>query len=845
MPPSPLTYPFSAIVGQDSLKLALLLNAIDPRIGGVLIAGTKGTGKSTAVRAFADLLPDAQVVAGCPYACNPADLTNLCRDCFAQLRAEGTLPTTRRKMRVVQLPLSATEDRLLGALDVESILTRGTKRLQPGLLAEANQNVLYVDEVNLLPDHLTDSLLDAAASGWNVVEREGVSVRHPARFILVGTMNPEEGELRPQILDRFALHVVTDHIVDRRARVDIVRRNIAFEADPVGFSARYAPQQRALRSRITAARRRLPRVAVPPAIYDRVGAFHAQLRVDGHRSDIAAVKAAKALAAFKGREVVTWKEVTRIAPMSLRRRRHDHEVPFDVLTTGEPVATALLSNRTVRVPPRTNVTGLNTPTEEEVLAKLAEPSKPPKRTSPSASRLLTLLGWALIPILIVGITFFASSTLLLIFYRYAGTPLQSIVTPVYTQQVLLATALLSTLAILTLLFKKRRTPHLTYYRRTFDGVSDDPLKRRVVQQTTHSDDLSKAKMYRKRYDQVPLRSLTIPLYASLSRIYKFVLSRGPKLAQTVRQLLGGEARYEFAFDQAIDARRRNLAGRRLKTVTTTQRGRYVWYEFPKRRPWDVALAPTIRAASPYQHVRRRDGLKVRIERRDIRVKVRETRTSLTILLLLDMSESMKGSLANIRKAVQSVHDLAYKKRDRVGLIVFKGSTATVLQHPTTNLNLIVKKLLHVGASDFTPLAAGMFQAWRVLRNEKMRRRDIIPALIIISDGIVNVHLKRPLTPFTREKYLNVAQADVLDAANLLGKDGIKTIVINPAHEDASRKQMQLYYDTIAAKKKKQWLYPTTLLLEIPRLTGGFYYGIGGRGTVERVVLEDAFTAFYR
>jgi magnesium chelatase subunit I len=845
MPPSPLTYPFSAIVGQDTLKLVLLLNAIDPRIGGVLITGTKGTGKSTAVRAFADLLPDARIVQDCPYACNPEDLTNLCRDCFARLRAEGTLPTTRRKMRVVQLPLSATEDRLLGTLDVESVLTRGTKRLHPGLLAEANQNVLYIDEVNLLPDHLTDSLLDAAASGWNVVEREGVSVQHPSRFILVGTMNPEEGELRPQILDRFALHVVTDHIVDRRARVEIVRRNTAFEADPAGFSARFAPQQRELRSRIVAARRLLPRVTVPQPIYEHVGASHAQLRVDGHRPDIATIKAAKALAAFQGREAVTWEEVARVAPLSLRRQRHAHEVPFDVITTGEPVATALLSNRMVKVPPRANVPGLNTPTEGEILAKLAEPSKPPKQTSHTASRLLNILSWALIPIMIVGIMFFISSTLLLIYHRYVGAPLHSIVNTAFTQQVLLSTAL-SALAIIALLFqKRRRAPRLTYYRRTFDGVSDDPLRRHVVQQTAHSDDLLKSKMYRKRYDQVPLKSLTIPLYASLDRIYKFVLSRGPKIAQTMRQLLGGEARYEFAFDQAIDARRRNLAGRRLKTVTSTQRGRYVWYEFPKRRPWDVALAPTIRAASPYQHARRRDGLKVRIERRDIRVKVRETRTSLTILLLLDMSESMKGSLANIRRAVQSVHDLAYKKRDRVGLIVFKGSTATVLQHPTTNLSIIVKKLLHVGASDFTPLAAGMFQAWRVLRNEKMKRRDIIPALIIISDGIVNVHLKRPLTPFTRAKYLNVAQADVLDVANLLVKDGIKTIVINPAHEDASRKQMQLYYDTIAAKKKKQWLSPTALLLEIPRITGGFYYGIGGRGTVESVVLEDAFTAFYR
>src|ERR671939_913627 len=243
-------YPFSAIVGQDKMKLALILNAIHPAIGGVLIRGEKGTGKSTAVRALARLLPELNVVADCIYRCDPDAPESMCPDCRDRLGRGEVLPRARRRMRVVELPINASEDRVVGAIDLEAALKEGSRRFEPGVLAEANRNILYVDEVNLLDDHIVDVLLDAAAMGVNVVEREGVSVMHPARFILVGTMNPEEGELRPQLLDRFGLCVDVEGIRDLDQRISIVERRAGWEDDPAAFYARHAEEEGEVHDRI-------------------------------------------------------------------------------------------------------------------------------------------------------------------------------------------------------------------------------------------------------------------------------------------------------------------------------------------------------------------------------------------------------------------------------------------------------------------------------------------------------------------------------------------------------------------------------------------------------------------
>ena len=324
-----ITFPFTAFVDQEPLKLALILNAINPRIGGVLIRGQKGTGKSTIVRALADLLPEIEVVEGCPFNCNPRDPTNMCESCREMFERGEELPVGKRRMRVITLPLGATEDRVIGTLDIEKAIREGVRALEPGLLAEANQNILYVDEINLLPDHIVDDILDAAASGWNIVEREAVSVAHPSRFILIGTMNPEEGELRPQILDRLALHIAVRGIYDREARVEIIRRNLEFDEDPIGFRKRYESKQLELRDRIIRAREFLSKVVVSEEIMSAVAQACIDLSVDGHRPDIIILRAAKTLAAFEGREKVMPKDVLRVAGMTLshRTRRGGFEEP--------------------------------------------------------------------------------------------------------------------------------------------------------------------------------------------------------------------------------------------------------------------------------------------------------------------------------------------------------------------------------------------------------------------------------------------------------------------------------------------------------------------------------------
>ena len=318
-------YPFSALVGQEDLKLALLLNAVSPEVGGVLVRGEKGTAKSTAVRALARLLPPIRVVVGCPYSCDPETLNP---ECPAGPHPPGA-PAEERPVRLVELPVGASTDRLAGTLDIEKALAHGRKAFEPGLLAAAHRGILYVDEVNLLSDHLVDLLLDVAAMGVNHVEREGVSVRHPSRFILVGTMNPEEGELRPQLLDRFGTTVEVAGSPDPTERVEVVRRRLHHEADPGDFAKKWSTADAELARLVGQARERLGETRVPEEVLYKVAALCAELGVDGLRGDIVTAKTARALAAWEGREEVATEDVRRAALLALshRRRRGPFEQP--------------------------------------------------------------------------------------------------------------------------------------------------------------------------------------------------------------------------------------------------------------------------------------------------------------------------------------------------------------------------------------------------------------------------------------------------------------------------------------------------------------------------------------
>ncbi|MEN9936347.1 MAG: hypothetical protein RLZZ387_2926 [Chloroflexota bacterium] len=333
-------YPFSALVAQERLKRALILNAINPRVGGVLIRGEKGTAKSTAVRGLARLLPHITVVADCPFSCPPDRPAAMCEGCRARHARGEELPVTERATRLVELPVAASEDRVVGSLDLEHALTEGQRRFEPGLLAQANRGLLYVDEANLLDDHLVDVLLDAAAMGTNTVEREGISVSHPARFILVGTMNPEEGELRPQLLDRFGLVVEIGGITDIGGRVAVIERRMGYDADPDAFAAEWHGEEQKLADRIVTARALLPAVQITRNDMATVAALAVELGVDGHRADLAILETARTHAAWSGRTHLSVEDIRTAAELALPHRMRRQ--PFTEVKLDESRVNAIL-----------------------------------------------------------------------------------------------------------------------------------------------------------------------------------------------------------------------------------------------------------------------------------------------------------------------------------------------------------------------------------------------------------------------------------------------------------------------------------------------------------------------
>ncbi|HEX7774711.1 MAG TPA: magnesium chelatase ATPase subunit I [Pyrinomonadaceae bacterium] len=375
------TYPFTAIVGQEEMKLALILNVVDPLIGGVLIMGHRGTGKSTAVRGLADLLPRITVVAGCPYNCDPQDKRNLCDQCSAA----GDLTATQSPVPVVELPLGATEDRVCGTIDIERALAAGRKVFDPGLLARANRGFLYIDEVNLLEDHLVDLLLDVSVTGINKVEREVVSVEHPANFVLIGSGNPEEGELRPQLLDRFGLHaeVTTENYLQNR--VDIIVRREGYDRDREAFCESFAAAQEQLRKRITRARAGLNKLTIARPVLEKIAQLCADLKVDGHRGELTIMRAARALASFEGRRAVTEDQVKRVSAMALRHRlRRD---ALDETATSEQIQQAVDEVFPSSAPPRpssSNGGGGDTPQRQEGPGK-SDKQAPRQRATASGS----------------------------------------------------------------------------------------------------------------------------------------------------------------------------------------------------------------------------------------------------------------------------------------------------------------------------------------------------------------------------------------------------------------------------------------------------------------------------
>ena len=332
-------FPFTAIVGQEEMKLALILNVIDPKIGGVMIMGDRGTGKSTTIRAIADLLPQILVVQDDPFNSHPSNFELMSNDIRQKIEKEEEITSILVNVPMIDLPLGATEDRVCGTIDIEKALSEGIKSFEPGLLAKANRGILYVDEVNLLDDHLVDILLDAAASGWNTVEREGISIRHPAHFVLVGSGNPEEGELRPQLLDRFGMHAEIRTVKDPSLRVKIVEQRSLFDRDPYSCLEKYKEKQQQLKNNILAAQQKLPDVGIDYALRVKISEVCSQLDVDGLRGDIVTNRAAKALAAYMNKDSVDIEDIKVVIKLCLRHRlRKD---PLDIVDSGFKVQQAV------------------------------------------------------------------------------------------------------------------------------------------------------------------------------------------------------------------------------------------------------------------------------------------------------------------------------------------------------------------------------------------------------------------------------------------------------------------------------------------------------------------------
>ncbi|HEV7728021.1 MAG TPA: putative cobaltochelatase [Modestobacter sp.] len=611
-----MTYPFSAVVGMDDLRLALLLNAVSPAVGGVLVRGEKGTAKSTTVRALAAVLPPVDVVAGCRFACDPAAPDPGCPDG----PHDPASPAVTHPARLVELPVGASEDRLVGSLDLERALTEGVKSFEPGLLAAANRGVLYVDEVNLLHDHLVDLLLDAAALGTAYVEREGVSVRHAARFLLVGTMNPEEGELRPQLLDRFGLTVEVAAPRDTALRAEVVRRRFASDADPAGFSAAWAEQETGLARRIADARALLPRVVLSDAALRQVTSVCAAFDVDGLRADLVTARAAIAHAAWCGREEVTEDDVRVAARLALPHRRRRN--PFDA-------------------------PGLDDDTLDQALSDARPEDDGPDDDGPSPDD---------------GPS------------GHDGRPDDDGPDP-----------------------GKGSSP----------GGSEpetggkDPLPGEEGQPTTaprgegggHTD------------------AAPAPERAAAT----------PDAPFRTRRL-------------EVPGIGTGAAGRRSRA--RSERGRVVGSRRPEGAVTKLHLPDTVLAAAPHQRVRGRTGPGLRLERGDLRQATLEGREGNLVLFVVDASGSMgaRSRMAAVKGAVLSLLLDAYQRRDKVGLITFRGGEAELALPPTWSVEAAASRLTSLPTGGRTPLAAGLLRAHEVLRVERVRDPQRRPLLVVVTDG---------------------------------------------------------------------------------------------------------------
>ena len=732
-----LVFPFSAIVGLDKLKLAILINAINPKIGGLLIRGPKGSGKSTVVRALADILPKIKVVKDCPFNCSPYDPSNMCPTCSERYKSGEKLSVEEGEMVVVDLPLGCTEDRVVGSLDVEKAIKHGIEALEPGILAEANQNILYVDEVNLLPDHIADDLLDAAATGWNIVEREGISVNHPSRFIFIGTMNPEEGELRPQLLDRFPLSVTVERITCVEDRIEIVKKNMEFEADPEKFYEKNKSLLEELRNRIVQARKVLENVVIPNNLLESICNACLELKVDGLRPDIVIAKAASALAAFENRTEVALNDILVAAELALSHRTREGGFL-------EPAAPQEIKE-----------------VFAESVKKVFHFEKTGETTKKEVEKRKFLKGRAIF------------------WVKKDATKEEEEKTQKETRSKKIQRTKLSLMFLLS-----RFTGGVWgIAKRLKKSPKDAP----VTDGLQVGGDKLQGETYEEKIEEKKTGTKAFPTVSDVAQFTD--VSKGYSIISSLEKKVVSPSKFFLKIGKIKIRRQGVYAGKHAQAITTLHKGKPYGWRIPHGKPTDIHLPATIREAARRQKNRQKPletALRICLE--DVREKLRTYKAPLTMIFLIDLSGSMLFNLEAVKEALLKLHSDAYRSRDRVGIVALKGLRAEAVQHPTTNLRVVANKLVNLRISGYTPLATGMLKTWEVLKEAKRRDPSTVPFMVVITDGSANVPLKNSLeTGEVRQieevrvivrEYEDLSMKDVMSVSRLIKREGIHTVVIN-------------------------------------------------------------------
>ncbi|MHA1819858.1 MAG: ATP-binding protein [Promethearchaeota archaeon] len=739
-----LNFPFTAIIGQDRMRKALILNVIDPKIGGVLLTGHQGTGKSTAVRSLADILPEIEAIEGCPFSCDPHDdPDNLCDSCRRKVLEEPEkIKIVKKPISLVDLPLGVTEDMVCGSLDLEKVLKEGKKVLHPGLLAKANRGILYIDEINLLQDHIVDILLDSAASGVNIIEREGVSISHPARFILVGSMNPEEGELRPQINDRLGLEVTIDAPTDPKIRAEITKRVMEFNDDPKGFIEKYKDKQEELKQKIIKARKILKDVEVPQEIYEFVASVVEKLGIKSQRADITFVRCARAAAAFRGSMKVEMIDldgaIDLVFEHRLRALRDDiepEEIEDKIQQIFGEIKEAYESTKAYK-PAREQDGPLKSNNEPQTEFK-RQPFDPEKMADlPENDQKVPdnpdIDDWDRIQSEGMKVT-------------HDRAPNKFSIDDLKPVADLFQKKMINIMKLIRIRRKKM----------DFAGRGS----------RTKITSSRKGRYITYKFPVGKPNSIAFDVSIKKSLVRQLCIDSAPLYGDDLNG--AGAPAMSFNMGQIADS------------TLISDSATYI----PQSHSYTPALNNNSNKNSCNSV-----GLTfpIRMEKDDIVEKVYEFKAPMSIYFILDASGSMARYIRQMAEVIKSVHKEGYEKKDKMSVIVFKGKKSHILQRSTTNLVRVLNKLPSIKGNSYTPLADALTTAENMIKAEKMKNKDIIPVVFICSDLGANISLKYPdLRAQTQEEF-NMIADELKEIAKRFGRNQIKTIIMIPKKGRAIR-----------------------------------------------------------